>query len=272
MINGTNRWYCFTINNYTASDIEQLTALSDGVTYYTYGIEKGENEGTPHLQGYIELTTAQRFSWLKKRLPRAHLEPRKGSRTQARDYCHKEDPNPVEYGTWKPDRKGVRNDLICVKRKIDDGASELDIATDHFTTWTRNYKAFARYRMLSNKRKCTEKHVLWLHGPSGSGKTKYAYDNYPNAYWKPPCTKWFDGYDGEETVIFDDLRSDWFSFSYMLRLLDRYPLQVECKGGSINFTPTTIVITAPCTPDMLYYIDEDISQLMRRISEIRSVG
>ena len=93
MTNGTNRWYCFTINNYTASDIEQLTALSDGVTYYTYGIEKGENEGTPHLQGYIELTTAQRFSWLKKRLPRAHLEPRKGSRTQARDYCHKEDPS-----------------------------------------------------------------------------------------------------------------------------------------------------------------------------------
>lgn len=267
-----NRWYCFTINNYTATDIEQLTAFCGDVDYLTYGFEKGTEENTPHVQGYVELAKPQRFSWIKKRLPRAHLEPRKGSRTQARDYCHKEDTKPFEYGKWKPDKQGMRNDLISVRNKIDEGATTLEIATDHFGTWCRNHRAFARYRLLKRKRVCTEKTVIWIYGKSGTGKTRTAHEKYPDAFWKDPGHKWFDGYDGEDVVILDDFRPTWWSWSYMLRLLDRYPLKVECKGTTVAFTPHTIVITAPCDPATMYsHMDEEIRQLTRRITEIKKL-
>lgn len=271
-VNKPNRYYCFTINNYTATDIEQLTAFCGDCTYLTYGYEKGTEQNTPHIQGYFELPKPQRFSYVKKRLPRAHYEIRKGSRTQARDYCHKEDPKPFEYGIWKPDKQGMRNDLTCVKRKIDEGASEEVIADEHFNTWCRNYRAFERYRNLRNKRKCTVKTVIWLHGPTGSGKSKHAYSLAPDAYWKPPETKWFDGYTGESTVILDDFRYTWFSFSYLLRLLDRYPMSVENKGGSTPWIPHTIIVTCPNAPEDAYpYTGEDTGQLLRRITKVIKV-
>lgn len=270
-VNKPNRWYCFTINNPTDIDIEQLNTFCTYCTYLTYGREKGENQNTPHLQGYFELPNPQRFTWVKKRITRAHIEIKKGSRSQARDYCHKEDPRPFEYGTWKADKQGMRNDLINVKRKIDEGVSEEQIAEENFTTWCRNYRALDRYRMLKGKKLCTEKKVIWLYGRTGVGKSKRAYDMYPNAFWKSPGTKWFDGYTGEKTVVLDDFRESWFSWSYMLRLLDRYPLTVETKGGSVPWVPTTIVITSPFHPEDVYDTPEEKQQLLRRITEIIEV-
>lgn len=266
-----NRWYCFTINNYTECDIKQLKSLCDNVSYLCYGFEKGEKENTPHIQGYLELPNPQRFSWIKKRLPRAHIEVKKGSRTQAREYCFKEDSNPFEYGKWRADKQGMRNDLINVKRKIDEGVPEEQIAEENFVTWSRNYRALDRYRMLKFKKRCTEKKVIWLYGSTGTGKSRKAHEMYPNAYWKPPGTKWFDGYTGETEAILDDFRSGWFSWSYMLRLLDRYPLSVETKGGSVPWVPTTIVITSPFHPRDVYDTDEEVEQLLRRITEITEV-
>lgn len=269
----SSRWWVFTINNYTARDIEQLAALCGDVDYLTYGYEKGKEEGTPHLQGYLELPKGsrggQKFSWLKKRLPRAYIAQRKGSRTQARDYCHKECDNPFEYGTWIPDKQGMRNDLICVKRKIDEGCTELDIAEEHFETWTRNFRAFNRYRLLKSKRKCTQKKVYWFYGPTQTGKSEKAMEMAPYAFWKMSANRWFDGYDGESDAVFDDFREDWFPFSYLLRLLDRYPLMVETKGGCVAWTPTRVIITSCYHPQAVYHMNpEAVDQLLRRIDVI----
>ena len=38
----------------------------------------------------------------------------------------------------------------------------------------------------------------------------------------------------------------------MLRLLDRYPCQVETKGGSINFAPKKIIILSNKAPEDWY--------------------
>lgn len=56
---------------------------------------------------------------------------------------------------------------------------------------------------------------------------------------------WWDGYCGQKVVILDDYRPWWCPFSFMLRLLDRYPIQVQVKGGFVNFVPEKIVITTP---------------------------
>lgn len=65
------------------------------------GQEEIGKEGTKHFQGYIELNKPMRIGGVKK-IPgfeRAHLEVRKGTQTQAIDYCQKKDSTTIE-GTF----------------------------------------------------------------------------------------------------------------------------------------------------------------------------
>eukprot|EP00969_Alexandrium_andersonii_P286488 12664453-Alexandrium_andersonii.AAC.1 len=72
--------------------------------------------------------------------------------------------------------------------------------------------------------------VFWLWGAAGTDKSRLAKAVMRGAYIKPPDTRWFDGYDGQEVCILNDLRKGTFTFNYLLELLDRYPFQVEIKG------------------------------------------
>ena len=46
--------------------------------------------------------------------------------------------------------------------------------------------------------------VLW--GPSGTGKSRFVAACWPDAFWKAPESKWWDGYSGQETVVLDDFK------------------------------------------------------------------
>jgi len=47
--------------------------------------------------------------------------------------------------------------------------------------------------------------------------------------------QWWDGYEQQECVVFDDMRKDTFKFHELLRLFDRYPLRIQVKGGYREF-------------------------------------
>lgn len=100
------RAWCFTLNNPTA----QLEFT--GHRYAVWQKEVGE-KGTEHYQGYVEWLRPLRLAAVKKLLPTAHLEPRAGSREQARAYCMKEESRvdgPWESGEWET-HQGKRTDL-----------------------------------------------------------------------------------------------------------------------------------------------------------------
>jgi len=85
----TMRKLCFTINNYTNTEYKDLLSVIDKRFYKAIiGKEVGEN-GTPHLQGYIEFHSPKTWSTIKKLLPRAHIERAKGTRAQNVAYCSK---------------------------------------------------------------------------------------------------------------------------------------------------------------------------------------
>ena len=71
-----SRKWCFTVNNYTDEDLDQISSLN--TQYLIYGRERGE-EGTDHIQGFAIFRNAVTFSSLKSKLPRAHIEVSKGS-------------------------------------------------------------------------------------------------------------------------------------------------------------------------------------------------
>lgn len=244
-----NRWWCFTINNPTECDDEQLNTLSSNVDYLVYAQEICPSTSTPHYQGYVELSKPQRFSWIKRRLPRAYLAPRKGSRTQARDYCFKECDNPVEFGRFKEDRQGQRNDILAIKRKIDEGYCELDLYEEHMGSMLRYGRGFRRYMLLKRAKiepgPCK---VLWIYGPTGSGKTRWAKESYPD-YYEKSNNKWWDGYDGQKVVIWDDYeKTDDYTYTDLLKWTDRYRKKGEAKGETVNLVYTTLIFTSVNQP------------------------
>jgi len=84
-----SRKWCLTINNYEKNSVETMVENFDTNTQYIIGREIGEN-GTPHLQIYIEYKNARSFNSMKKNFPTAHIEKAKGTARQNYDYCSKE--------------------------------------------------------------------------------------------------------------------------------------------------------------------------------------
>lgn len=116
-------------------------------------------------------------------------------------------------------------------------------------------------------------YVTVLHGPTGSGKTRRAFEHDPEL-WSYPGSGWFDGYYGQATVLFDDFSGSEFKITFLLRLLDRYPMQVPVKGGFTWWAPEQIFITSNLSPDRWYpnaHI-EHVRALQRRFSEVTLVN
>ena len=99
----------------------------------------------------------------------------------------------------------------------------------------------ARVRLANNLVGKRDIRVLFIYGKPGIGKSTFVFERYPGAYWKPPG-KWWDGYSGQETVVFDDFDGSWFSCSELLRILNPFPTSVEVKGAVFNLSATNFVI------------------------------
>lgn len=124
--------------------------------------------------------------------------------------------------------------------------------------------------------------ILWFWGATGTGKTRTAIEIATDSnlsYWISHSEKlqWFDGYNGQEYVIIDDFRRNMCSYNYFLRLCDRYQMQVQVKGGYVNWIPKVIIITSPVDVETAYtYFDmkaneerqwDHLDQLKRRIDD-----
>lgn len=107
--------------------------------------------------------------------------------------------------------------------------------------------------------------VFW--GKTGTGKSRLAWERAGiNAYPKDPRTKFWCGYGSQETVVIDEFRGG-IDISHLLRWLDRYPVIVEIKGGSVVLKAKTFYITSNIAPEFWYpELDvETFSALRRRL-------
>lgn len=170
-------------------------------------------------------------------------------------------------------QQGKRTDLLEIKEAIDEGKDEKHIAENFFSKWVVYRRSFQAYAtLISPKRNWqTITHVYW--GKTGTGKTRFCLDQVMDQdFWIPGDYKWFDNYRGQPIVIFDDYRGE-YKLQMLLKLLDRYPMQVPIKGGFVEWTPRKIYITSNISPNC-WYPESDpfsISAMFRRLNKIEAV-
>jgi len=271
----TSRKWVMTLFNF--SDYEHLPKIVFHESLYKYiilGKEVCPTTGKEHIQGYVHFKhRAYSMTSLSAIFgDQGHFEIAKGDDVQNKFYCNKDNNVVYEYGDAVGSKQGARTDLKVLKDKIlsGDRISEcLDMISNH--QQLKFAESLLKYQ--KPKQKFKAKKVVWVYGPTGSGKTRYCMDHTDDDYWISGTNlRWFDGYTGQKTVIFDEFRKDYCTFHMLLRLLDGYPIRVETKGASVLFEPEVIYITSCFHPKDVYETREDIEQLLRRITKIKRVS
>lgn len=119
------------------------------------------------------------------------------------------------------------------------------MALEHPTSYIKYYRGIREY--ISEIRPQPARHfktkVIVFVGPPGGGKSRSAADTAgPEAYNKAKGP-WWDGYEGQESVIIDDFYGD-LPYGELLQILDRYPYRVQVKGGTRVFNSKFVYITS----------------------------
>lgn len=273
-----SRAYCITVNNWSEEGLVQLLSLFDSASYSIVGFETAPTTGTPHLQAYAYWKNKKAWNSVKKGAPAgAHIEIAKGTPQHNREYCSKSGEFE-EFGECP--RQGKRTDLQAFKDAILEGKPEEDLLEEHtiyMARYDRFYNRCKNIRLMEEAKKMEQPEVVVLIGEPGVGKTRYVYDNENiDDIYKIEVgdgssgSVWWDGYGGEPVVLIDDFHNN-LKLDYMLRLLDRYPMKLNIKGGYTIKCAKKIYITSNIEPAEWYPHCRDIHRraLMRRITEIK---
>lgn len=281
---------CYTLNNYTEEDIKLYQSITD-CSYHVYGQEIGDN-GTPHLQGYIEFGKKRKvFSSVKKILPKAHFEkPKASDPRDAAGYCKKGptshddkppegwrkfffEPHPewigFEQGTiFQP---GKRTDLDDMATRIAQGEKVDDLTIENPIMFHQYGRTMQRIEdiLLRKKYRTWFTKSIWLWGTTSVGKSHRAFANYSSDThykWKYDGG-WQDGYTGQPIVIINEFRGQ-IPFSELLEMLDKWPHEVRRRGREpAPFLATHVIITSSSPPEAIYHNICDDTERLDQLTE-----
>lgn len=267
-----SRHTCWTLNNWTPQELELVREYAKTIPrYMCWSQEECPTTGTPHLQGYTAWDNPRSLYKFKMSISkRLRYEPyTKGTAVQNRDYCSgmcekkgfKQNPTFEEVGEMP--EQGERTDWKNALAQLDSG-HQIAAVVQSQPQLLPSIRALERYKQLALQPKHRNVEVIYLTGDAATGKSSWAWDNYPNLYSKPEG-QWFDGYTGQTTLLLDDFYGD-IPYPQLLKILDKYPLQVPVKGGFVYAQWDRVIITSNMTLDKLYAMTP---ALARRIKETR---
>lgn len=268
----TGQYWVGTLNNYTVDELrlfQTIQSSDDRIAYISFGRETGA-EGTPHLQFHLETSRKMRFRTLNRLLGnRCWLAVRKGSFEQAQEYVEK-DGDFETFGARISRSRGARTDLEGLREALSQRVPLSVISNDFFKEYMRYRRSISGYVALHAVPRTWVCSVIVYYGKTGTGKTRSVFDNAVNVtdVWVYPGNGWFDGYEGQEIVLFDDFSGSEFKLPYLLKLLDRYPMRVPIKGDFVNWAPKEIYITSNLDPKSWFpnAHQEHVEALFRRFT------
>lgn len=259
-----SRKWLLTINNpeehgYTHEYIKNTLQSFKAVKYWCMCDEVGGKSNVYHTHLFIMGQNAIKFSTVKQRFPKAHIDFCRGMAQENRDYIlkegkykgtSKEETNIKdtfeEMGDCPAERQGQRNDLIDLYDMIKSGMDNYDIL-ENDPTYMMQLDKIDRCRQIVKEKefrsKFRELQVEYWSGKTGTGKTKtimerYGYDEVfrVTSYRYP-----FDNYRGQDVIIFEEF-FDSLSIQEMLTLLDGYPLDLPCRYNNKTACYTKVYI------------------------------
>lgn len=261
-----SKHWCFTLNNYTSDDEERLRVLTERDTEYLVFGRETSSTGTPHLQGYLILVNRKRFQQVKNLIgSNPHVEKKKGTPLQASEYC-KKDGDYEEHGSLSSNQ-GKRTDLEKVVDMVKSGSCIQEIAEECPEQYIKFGRGIRDLKLqLESSYDHHECRGVWIYGSPGTGKSHSARAFDSGAFIKSQ-SKWWDGYQGEKTVILDDL--DTPTLGHHLKIwTDKYACTGETKGGTIHLRYQTFIITSNYTPEELWPEDPVMAAAVSRRCEV----
>lgn len=268
-----------TITSYREDD---WTTLPPGVKYLAWANETCPTTGRAHKQAFAYgAGRGKTFHGWKAAFPGDHIEELKGTFAQNEAYCSKEG-QLHELGE-KPMENGKRRSTEKVLELLEAGERPTKIARSNpnlLETVARYDKFWHKLWLEISMEKMNNegfkpKQVFMLIGPTGTGKTREVYEQYGfgNVY-RAVSNKgdWFDGYNGEPAVIFDECGpGNIMPITQFLTITDGYPLSLPVKGGFVPFRPEAVYFTA--NVNYIHWwsdpLQEHLLAAKRRVTETR---
>lgn len=281
------RTWCFTLNNPTGG-LDWVLPPLECVKYYVYQFEAGES-GTLHAQGYIEFKKSMRMQAVKDVIGdnSVHLEKRKGTQAQARDYCMKADTRvegtePIEYGDFVKE-PGKRNDLNEIYAAIKNGKRRFDILNEWPSQYIRYSNGIEKALAIYNSEKAMDKliddycafelrewqeqalvamgeqndrQVLWIYDEVGnSGKSflgTYLLSKGACLFERGSAVDLAYQYNFEDVVVFDLCRSSEYMPYQMMESLKNGRITSTKYQSCLKITPRAlkVIVFSNALPDM----------------------
>lgn len=271
-------------------------AVEKALDEYTYigQLERGTElteanpEGYLHWQIYIENKNQIKLGTLINKLHGAHWEPRRGTRREAYEYCTKEDTSQgvqISNGTIDitKSEQGRRTDLEEFRTEILlKGKTANEVILEEPTAW--RYAAGLKALETAHREQRShyarsnfrDVHVSYIWGETGTGKTFGVYEKYglENVFtvgeWRHP----FDNYNGQEVLLLDEFYSS-LPLEVLLKVLDKYPYELDARYGKRQAEFTKVVMTSNEPLSTMYLQEQSLSPrkweaLLRRIDEVQN--
>jgi len=138
---------------------------------------------------------------------------------------------------------------------IDSGVGTSELWESHFSNMVRYHRSFAVYKTVTTPKRSWDPSIIVMWGPPGTGKTTSAY-HMDEALYKVPSKKgsglYFDGYEGQTTMLFDEFSGSLVTYSFLKQLLDQRELQLPIHGGMVQCTSRDYIFTSNFPPDQWY--------------------
>jgi hypothetical protein len=245
-------------------DVEPVF-VEDEMEYLVFQKEKCPTSGREHFQTYVRFKARKRMQTVKNVMGNnAHVERARSDASTCIDYCTKLDTRvspPKEFGE-KPQRKRKVMEMIQTM-------SVQEILREEPKMW-RSVRQLKEAKLVLSSPRTGPTETILLTGTTGTGKSKIASliaQFLGEASWLDPELVWFDQFQGQALAVVDEFRG--CKASMMLRLADRYPLQLPIKGSFVEWNPYYMILTSNLSFDEIFG-GEDVKTkeaLRRRITQ-----
>jgi len=225
--------------------------------------EVAPTSGKDHFQGFLIFKDRKTLTQCKKIDAEAHWTACNGSIEENIKYCSK-DGKASYAGSLDGCGQGSRTDLIEVGKALAKGSSIKHINEMYTSTFIKYSNGILKSKYYFDKSdafRTVECFCYW--GATGVGKTKKALEGGNCFMLSEPNNGvvWFDGYDGESTLVIDDFYG-WIKQHTLLRICDGHPLHLAVKGAYTWAKWTKVIFTSNKEPNDWY--KDGLSDAMKR--------